>query len=90
MPAAFSEEQNPGQKSRPARERVLPVAQIYACKNAEAQGRSAMVTLVIGDEKTPPKTHGIRASHGDWCAVVSALAEADPVLGEQLREALRR
>lgn len=90
MPDETASQQIPAEKSRPpARERVLPVAQIYAVVGAEPQGRSAMVTLVIGDERNDPKKHGIRATHGDWCALFTALGCEDPALRARLRETLR-
>ena len=90
MPDETASQQIPAEKSRPpARERVLPVAQIYAVVGAEPQGRSSMVTLVIGDERNDPKKHGIRATPGDWCALFRALSKEDPALGEELRAATR-
>lgn len=80
-------QQKTAEKSRPARERVLPVAQIYRVMDGEAQGRSAMITLLVGDENCPPKKHGIRASHADWVEIFRTLSAEDAALGEQLRAA---
>lgn len=88
MPDASTAQQIPASKSRPARERVLPVAQIYSVLSAEAQGRQAMATVIVGDERTTPKKHGLRASHHDWCHLVRTLAAEDPLLGELLRATL--
>jgi len=88
-PDASAAQQKTAAKSRPARERVLPVAQIYRVVQAEAQGGQAMATLVIGDERTSPKRHGIRATREDWMALVAALAEAHPQLGEEMALRLR-
>ncbi len=86
MPDVVTAQQKPAAKSRHhARAEVLPVAQIYRAVRAEPQGTATMLTVVVGDENTEPKQHGLRASHDDWCRIFAQLRDADPVLGERLR-----
>lgn len=89
-PDETTAEQIPAAKSRPARERVLPVAQIYQVREAEAQGgNQAMVTLIIGDERTTPKRHGIRARRADWRSLIAELLSVDAQLRDEVREDLQ-
>lgn len=74
---------------RPERVVVLPVAQLYAIKGAERHGMELILTAILGDERTPPKRHGLRAPLPLWVEFVTALAAEDPTLRESLEAALK-
>ena len=82
-------QQKPAAKSRPERVIVLPVAQLYSVKGAERHGMEVIVTTILGDERNPPKRHGLRAPLPLWVEFVTALAAEDPVLRESIEAALK-
>lgn len=57
---------------------VLPVAEIYELRAVEAFGREAMFTVLLGDDRTPPRRHGLRAPLKRWAEAFAALAAAEP------------
>lgn len=56
---------------------VLPVAEIFSVLNSERCGQETIATVIVGDDRHPPKRHGLRATRRRWVQLVAALADED-------------